>query len=75
MGHDRRLAWLLGVDIATTVVGVVVLLAAHFFVVASGYMLLLAAMVAAAALIMALGYRPLRAGRADRAVAALAIAN
>jgi signal transduction histidine kinase len=75
VGHDRRLAWLLGVDIATTVVGVVVLLAAHFFVVASGYMLLLAAMVAGAALIMAVGCRPLRAGRADRVVAALATAN
>ena len=46
-------------------VGVVVLLAAHFFVVASGYFLLLAAMVAGAGLIMASGYRPLRAGRAD----------
>ena len=45
-------------------VGVVVLLAAHFFVVASGYFLLLAAMVAGAGLIMASGYRPLRAGRA-----------
>ena len=75
MGHDRRLAWLLGVDIATTAVGVVVLLAAHFFVVASGYFLLLAAMVAGAGLIMASGYRPLRAGRTDRVVAALAVAN
>ena len=75
MGHDRRLAWLLGVDIATSAVGVVVLLAAHFFVVASGYFLLLAAMVAGAGLIMASGYRPLRAGRADRVVAALAVAN
>ena len=50
MGNDRRLAWLLGVDIATTAVGVVVLLGAHFFVVASGYFLVLAAMVAAAGL-------------------------
>ena len=50
MKHDRRLAWLLGVDIATTAVGVVVLLAAHFLVVESGYFLLLAAMVAGAGL-------------------------
>ena len=75
MGHDRRLAWLLGVDVATTAVGVVVLLAAHFFVVASGYFLVLAAMVAGAGLVMASGYRPLRAGRADRVVAVLAVAN
>jgi signal transduction histidine kinase len=52
-----------------------VLLTAHLFVVASGYFLLLAAMVAGAGLVMASGYRPLRAGRADRVVAALAVAN
>ena len=75
MGNDRRLAWLLGVDIATTAVGVVVLLGAHVLVVASGYFLVLAAMVATAGLIMACGYRPLRAGRADGVVAALAVAN
>jgi signal transduction histidine kinase len=75
MRHDRRLAWLLGVDIATTAVGVGVLLSAHFLVVESGYFLLLAAMVAGAGLVMASGYRPLRAGRADRVVAALAVAN
>jgi signal transduction histidine kinase len=75
MAHDRRLAWLLGVDIATTVVAVVVMLAAYFFVVASGYFLLLAAMVAGAGLIMAAGYLPLREGRTDRVVAALALAN
>ena len=65
MAHDRRLAWLLGVDIATTVVAIVVMLAAYFFVVASGYFLLLAAMVAGAGLIMAAGYLPLREGRTD----------
>ena len=48
MGNDRRLAWLLGVDIATTAVGVVVLLGAHVLVVASGYFLVLAVMVATA---------------------------
>jgi signal transduction histidine kinase len=75
MGSDRRLAWLLGVDIATAAVGVAVLLASHFFIVASGYFLLLAAMVAGAGLVMASAYRPLRVGRADRAVAAVAAAN
>jgi signal transduction histidine kinase len=73
--HDRRLAWLLGVDIATSATAVAVLLAAHFFVVSSGYLLLLAAMVAASGLVMAAGCRPLRKGRADRVVAALAVAN
>jgi signal transduction histidine kinase len=75
MRRDRRLAWLLGVDVATSAVGVVVLLAAHFLVVASGYFLLLATMVAGAGLVMASGYRPLRAGRVDRVVATLAVAN
>jgi signal transduction histidine kinase len=75
MTPERRLGCLIGVDIATAAVGVAVLLAANFFVVASGYFLLLAAMVAGAGIIMAAGYRPLRAGRADRAVAAVAIAN
>jgi signal transduction histidine kinase len=75
MGLDRRLAWLLGVDIATTAAAVVVLLAARVFLVASGYMLLLAALVAGAGLIMTAGYQPLRRGRADRVVAALAVAN
>jgi signal transduction histidine kinase len=75
MARDRRLAWLLGVDVATCAVAVVVLLAAHALVVGSPYLVLLAAMVAAAGVVMALGYRPLCAGRASGVVAALAIAN
>jgi signal transduction histidine kinase len=75
MGPDRRLAWLLGVDVATCAVAVVVMLAAHALVVESSHLLLLAAMVAGAGLVMASGYRPLRAGRTDRVVAALAVAN
>ena len=74
-GPDRRLARLLGTDLATTVVGVVALLSVHLFVVASPYLLLLAAMVGGAGLLMAAAFVPLRRGRARTAVAVLAVAN
>ena len=76
MGHDRRLAWLLGVDIATTAVGVVVLLARPRP--RRRVRLLLGARGDGCRRRAGHGVRistAARAGRADRVVAALAVAN
>jgi signal transduction histidine kinase len=75
VGPDRRLARLVGLDVATTTAATVMLLVVHRVVLASGYVLLLAAMVAAAGTVMAAGYVALRRGRARAAVAHVAIAN
>ena len=72
---ERRLARLLGTDLATCVVGVAVMLAVHVVVFDSTYLLLLAAMVAGAGLLMAVAFVPLRRGRVRMAVAFLAAAN
>jgi hypothetical protein len=75
VGPDRRLARLVGLDVATTTAATVMLLAVHRVVLASGYVLLLAAMVAGAGTVMAAGYVALLRGRARAAVAHVAIAN